>query len=68
MGYAEQTSVRAGLLFRTASGILVKTTGGDSLHVHSVDKYVHEVVIVMGPGEGSRFLHNLDAAEPVENA
>ena len=65
MAYAEQASIEPGLLFRTRSGLLVKTTG-HTLQVHSVDKYVHEVVILEGPGEGHEFLHNLDAAEPLE--
>ena len=57
--------VEAGLKFKTRSGIVVETTGV-SLHVESTEVYVHEVIIAQGVGEGNKYLHNLDSAEPVE--
>ncbi len=65
MSYAEKESIESGLLFKTQSGLLVKTTGR-SVHVHSVDVNVHEVEIVEGPGKGNTFLCNLDYAQPVQ--
>ena len=47
--------------FETKSGLKVETTGV-TLLVESVDKYVHEVVILEGVGEGNKYLHNLDSA------
>lgn len=64
MGYAEQESIEAGLPFKTPSGLIVKTTGS-SLYIQTVQKYVHEVVIVEGTEEGRKFFHNLDSAEPL---
>lgn len=64
MGYAEQNSVEKGLRFKTRGGLVVQTTGSTT-HIGSTDVYVHEVEIVEGPGQGSKFLHNLDYAEPV---
>lgn len=63
MAYAEQSSVEAGLHFKTLSGLVVQTTG-NSLHVDSNNIYVHEVEIVEGQWQGNKFLHNLDYAEP----
>ena len=64
MGYAQLEYVEAGLRFKTRSGLVVETTGV-TRHVESNDILVHEVVIVEGTGEGNKFLHNLDAAEPL---
>ena len=64
MSYAEEQSVETGVTFKTPSGLTVKTTGS-SKHVESNGIYVHEVVIVDGPWEGNKFLHNLDYAEPL---
>ena len=61
MGYAQEESVESGLQFETKSGLMVETTGV-TLLVESVDKYVHEVVILEGVGEGNKYLHNLDSA------
>jgi len=61
MGYAQEESVESGLQFETKSGLKVETTGV-TLLVESVDKYVHEVVILEGVGEGNKYLHNLDSA------
>jgi hypothetical protein len=63
MAYAEQSSVEAGLRFKTRSGLVVQTTG-NSLHVESHNIYAHEVEIVEGQWQGNKFLHNLDYAEP----
>ena len=64
MGYAQEESVESGLQFETKSGLMVETTGV-TLLVESVDKYVHEVVILEGVGEGNKYLHNLDSATPL---
>ncbi len=67
MKYSEAQQIEAGLRFKSYSGLVVETTG-QSLHVvthQSGEIYVHEVNIVEGPGSGSTFLHNLDAAEPL---
>ena len=42
----------------------VQTTGSTT-HIESTNVYVHEVEVVEGPSQGSKFLHNLDYAEPV---
>ena len=64
MGYAEMDSIEAGLKFKTRAGLTVETTGvTQKLEVD--DMRVHEVVIVDGPGEGSKYLHNLDYAEKI---
>ena len=63
MGYAEQNSVEKGLRLKTRSGLIVQTTGSTT-HIGSVNVYAHEVEIVEGTGKGSKFLHNLDYAEP----
>ena len=65
MSYAEMEEVEAGLKFRSASGLLVETTG-NSENIDSHDINVHEVVILEGVGEGNTYLYNLDTAEPVE--
>jgi hypothetical protein len=65
MGHADQSSIEKGLRFKTRSGLVVQTTDGTT-HVESTNVYVHEVEIVEGPGQGSKFLHNLDYAEPTE--
>jgi len=64
LAYVEMGSVEAGLRFKTRSGLVVETTG-NTQRVESHNLYVHEVVIVEGPGEGSKYLLNLDAAEPL---
>ena len=63
MSYVESESVEAGLRFKSPSGILVETTG-TSLHIETTGDYVHEVVIVDGPGTGDKYHLNLDAATP----
>lgn len=63
MSYADSDSVEAGLRFKTRSGLVVETTGATQ-HIETNGVYVHEVVIVEGPGEGNKYLHNLDSAEP----
>jgi hypothetical protein len=63
MAYGEQSSVEAGLRFKTLSGLVVQTTG-NSLHIDSHNIYVHEVEIVEGQWQGNKFLYNLDYAEP----
>ncbi len=62
MSYVEMDSVEQGLKFKTRGGLVVETTGS-TLHVESNNKYVHEVVILEGPGQGSKYWHNLDSAE-----
>lgn len=64
MGYAEQSSVEKGLRFKTRGGLVVETTG-NTTHIASTNVYVHEVEVVQGPTPGSKYLHNLDYAEPV---
>ena len=64
MSYADSDSVEAGLKFKTRAGLVVETTGvTQKVEVHDV--HVHEVVIVEGAGEGSKYLINLDYAEQV---
>ena len=58
-------SIEPGLRFKTIGGLIVETTGQTQL-IHSVDVYVHEVVIVEGGGEGNKYLHNLDSAEQLQ--
>jgi len=43
---------------------LVQTTGSTT-HIASTNVYVHEVEVVEGPSQGSKYLHNLDYAESV---
>ncbi len=64
MSYAEMDSIESGVKFKTRAGLVVETTGVSEA-VESNDLHVHEVVIVEGPGEGSKYLHNLDYAEKV---
>ena len=64
MKYSEMKSVEEGLRFKTIGGLIVETTG-QTQSIHSVEVYVHEVVIVEGVGEGNKYLHNLDSAEPL---
>ena len=66
MAYAEQNSVEKGLRFKTRGGLVVETTGSTT-HIASTNVYVHEVEVVEGPSTGSKYLHNLDYAEPVPN-
>ena len=64
MSYAESDSVETGLKFKTRAGLVVETTGvTQKVEVHDI--HVHEVVIVEGAGEGSKYLINLDYAEQV---
>ncbi len=65
MKYSEMNSIEPGLRFKTIGGLIVETTGLTQ-SIHSVEVYVHEVVIVEGVGEGNRYLHNLDSAEQLE--
>ncbi len=62
MAFAEQTTVEKGLRFKTKGGLLVETTGSTT-HIASTNVYVHEVEVIEGPGQGSKYLHNLDYAE-----
>ncbi len=64
MSYAGQDSVEAGLRFKTKGGLVVETTGV-TLNIESHGIYVHEVVISEGTGQGYKYLHNLDTAEPL---
>ena len=64
MAFAEQSSVEKGLRFKTKGGLLVQTTGSTT-HIASTNVYVHEVEVVEGPSQGSKYLHNLDYAESV---
>ncbi len=64
MKYSEMESIEPGLKFKTLSGILVETTGVTE-HIESTEVHVHEVVITEGVGEGNKYLHNLDSAEPL---
>ena len=62
--YSEMESIDPGLKFTTLTGIMVETTG-ITVSVESVGIYVHEVIIIKNPGEGNKYLHNLDSAKPV---
>ena len=64
MAYAEMTSIEAGLKFKTRGGLTVETTGVTQA-IENHDMHVHEVVIIDGPGEGSKYLIHLDYAEQV---
>ena len=64
LAYAEMANIEAGLKFKTRAGLTVETTGVTQA-VENHDMHVHEVVIVDGAGEGSKYLHNLDYAEKV---
>ena len=66
MGYADTEQVEAGLRFKSASGLVVETTGkslGVSTHGGAFI-HVHEVRIVEGSNVGYEFYHNLDSAKP----
>ena len=64
MAYAEMDSIEAGLKFKTRGGLTVETTGV-SQAIEGHDMIVHEVVIIDGPWEGSKYLLHLDYAEQV---
>ncbi len=64
LSYAKMDSIEPGVRFKTRAGLVVETTGLTQ-QLESVDLQVHEVVIVEGAGEGSKYLHNLDYAEKV---
>ncbi len=64
MAYAEMASIEAGLKFKTRAGLTVETTGVTQA-IENHDMHVHEVVIVEGAGEGSKYLIHLDYAEKV---
>jgi dTDP-4-amino-4,6-dideoxygalactose transaminase len=59
------SSIEAGLKFKTRAGLIVETTGVTQAIDSVEDLHVHEVVIIEGAGEGSKYLHNLDYAEQV---
>ena len=63
--FSEMDTIEQGLRFKTVSGIVVETTGQTQLVESEHQLYVHEVVIVEGVGEGNKYLHNLDSAEPL---
>jgi hypothetical protein len=65
LSYSEQEEIEPGLKFKSISGLMVETTGV-TVHVESNEKYVHEVVITEGLGEGNKYLYNLDGAEALE--
>ena len=61
MSYAESGSVEGGLKFKTRAGLVVETTGvTQKVEAHDIN--VHEVIILEGAGEGSKYLINLDYA------
>ena len=62
MNYAEMESIEAGLRFKTQGELVVGTTGVTQ-HIESTNVHVHEVVIVEGEFQGTKYLHNLDYAE-----
>jgi len=62
MKYAQMKQIQSGLVFKSVSGIKIKTTG-ISVYIPSQESNVHEVEIIEGQGAGSRYLHNLDKAE-----
>ena len=62
MSYAEMDTIEAGLRFKTLGELVVETTGV-SQHIESTNVHVHEVVIVEGEFQGTKYLHNLDYAE-----
>ena len=55
-------SIEPGVRFKTRAGLIVETTG-TTQQLETNNLQVHEVVIVEGAGEGSKYLHNLDYAE-----
>jgi hypothetical protein len=62
LSYAEMDTIEAGLRFKTLGELVVETTGV-SQHIESTNVHVHEVVIVEGEFQGTKYLHNLDYAE-----
>ena len=62
MNYAKMDSIEPGVRFKTRAGLVVETTGVTQ-QIETNDLQVHEVVIVEGAGEGSKYLLNLDYAE-----
>ena len=64
MNYAEMETIESGLRFKTQGELVVETTGATT-HIESTNVYVHEVVIVEGEGQGNKYLHNLDYAQPL---
>jgi len=64
LAYAEMTRIDAGLKFKTRGGLTVETTGVTQA-IENHDMNVHEVVIIDGAGEGSKYLIHLDYAEQV---
>ena len=62
MNYAKMDSIEPGVRFKTRAGLIVETTG-TTQQLETNNLQVHEVVIVEGAGEGSKYLHNLDYAE-----
>ena len=62
MSYKDMDNIDAGLKFKTRAGLTVETTGVTQRLAHE-DIRVHEVVIVDGAGEGSKYLIQLDYAE-----
>ena len=64
MKYSEKESIEEGIRFKTIDGHIVETTG-QSTYIESVNVHVHEVMIVEGVGQGNKYLHNLDSAEPL---
>ena len=65
MNLSETEAIEPGLRFKTVGGLVVETTGQTVLVQTEEPVYVHEVVIVDGVGEGNKYLHNLDSAEPL---
>ena len=65
MKYSEMASIEAGMRFKTIGGHIVETTG-QSRSIESVEIHVHEVMIAEGVGQGNKYLHNLDSAEPLQ--
>jgi len=63
--YSETVSIEAGMRFKTIGGLFVETTG-ESEYIESVEVHVHEVKIAEGVGQGNKYLHNLDSAEPLQ--
>lgn len=57
-------SIDSGLKFKTVSNLMVETTGTTE-HLEETDLFVHEVRVLEGPGEGNKYLHNLDSAEQI---
>jgi len=62
LNYAEMDTIESGLRFKTLAELVVETTGV-TLHIESTNVHVHEVVIVEGDFQGTKYLHNLDYAQ-----